>query len=152
MIAAVVVLGACSSSSHPKRPARASTTTATATSTTSVATSTSAPTTTRPSSVPGTTSTVSALAGPRIVSLTGPPTPVPCNAPTDVQLTWEVRGATVVTLRINGGAVFATYPNGRHTPLVPLACDGAAQTYQLTARAANGQSATRTLRLTERKS
>jgi hypothetical protein len=100
--------------------------------------------------VPATTSTVSALDGPRIVSLTGPPTPVPCYAPTDVQLDWEVRGATIVSLRINGGSVFATYANGRHSPLVPLACDGTTQTYQLTARAADGQSVNRTLRLTER--
>jgi hypothetical protein len=48
--------------------------------------------------------------------------------------------------------VFATYTNGRHSPLVPLACDGTAQTYELTARAADGQQVRRTLRLTERAS
>jgi hypothetical protein len=55
-----------------------------------------------------------------------------------------------VELRINGAAVFATYTDGRHDELVPLACDGTAQTYQFTARAADGQTATKTLRLTER--
>jgi hypothetical protein len=48
--------------------------------------------------------------------------------------------------------VFATYTSGRLSPLVPLECDGTAQTYQLSARAADGQTVTRTLRLTERAS
>jgi hypothetical protein len=83
--------------------------------------------------------------------LTGPPTPVRCNAPTQVELRWETRGANRVELRINGGPVFATYANGRHDELLPLACDGAPQTYQFTARAAGGRTATKTLRLTERR-
>jgi hypothetical protein len=81
--------------------------------------------------------------------LTGPPTPVPCNAPTSVELHWETRGAIRVELRVNGGTVLA-YTNGTHDELVPLACDGRPQTYRLTARAADGQTASKSLRLTER--
>jgi hypothetical protein len=69
-----------------------------------------------------------------------------------VELQWETRGATTVTLRIDGGPVFATYRNGRKDELVPLACDGKPHSYTLTARAAGGQVASRTLRLTERAS
>jgi hypothetical protein len=124
-IAGVVILSACSSnsSSHTTVPTGSSTSTAS----------------TRPRAT-----------GPRIVSLTGPPTPVPCNAPTQVELHWETGGANLVELRINGGTVFATYADGPHDELVPMACDGTAQTYEFTARAADGQTATKTLTLTER--
>jgi hypothetical protein len=124
-IAGVVILSACSSNS-PSRATAGSTSSATGTASTSRAT------------------------GPRIVSLTGPPTPVQCNAPTQVELHWETSGANRVELRINSGAVFATYADGPHDELVPLACEGTPQTYQFTARAADGQTATRTLTLTER--
>jgi hypothetical protein len=67
-----------------------------------------------------------------------------------VELHWETRGANRVELRIDGGAVFATYTDGRHDELVPLACAGTPQTYELTALAADGQRATKTLKLTER--
>ena len=67
-----------------------------------------------------------------------------------VELHWETRGASKVELRIDNGPVFATYADGRHDELLPLACDGTPQTYQLTALAADGQSASKTLRLTER--
>jgi hypothetical protein len=92
---------------------------------------------------------VSALGGPRIISLTGPPVPVQCNAPTDVELHWETLGAISVTLRIDGGPVFATYADGPNDKLVPLACDGKPHSYTLTARAADGRITTKTLRLTE---
>jgi len=86
----------------------------------------------------------------QILSLTGPPSPVICNAPTQVQLHWTTRGASKVQLRIDGGAVFATYPGGARDPLVPLDCDGETHSYALTARAANGDTATRSLALGER--
>jgi len=69
-----------------------------------------------------------------------------------VELRWETRGATTVTLHIDGGPVFATYGDGRNDELLPLACDGKPHSYTLTARAAGGQLTTRTLRLTERAS
>jgi hypothetical protein len=75
---------------------------------------------------------------------------VECNAPTSVELHWETQGAATVTLRIDAGPVFATYGDGSHDKLVPLACDGHAHTYTLVARAADGQTAVKTLTLTER--
>jgi hypothetical protein len=53
-------------------------------------------------------------------------------------------------LRINGGDVFASYPGGTSDKLVPLTCDGRTQTYELTARAADGSTATKTLTIEER--
>jgi hypothetical protein len=94
---------------------------------------------------------VSALGGPKIVTLTGPRTPVQCNAPTSVELHWDATGATSVTLRIDLDPVFATYGNGANDQLVPLACDGTPHVYTLTARAADGRTATKALRITERK-
>jgi hypothetical protein len=85
------------------------------------------------------------------VSLTGPPLPVQCNAPTSVALHWETRGATTVTLRIDAGPIFATYADGGADKLVPLACDGKAHRYLLSARAADGATSERTLTITERK-
>ena len=82
--------------------------------------------------------------------LTGPASPVTCSAPTQAQLHWTTRGATKVELRIDGGPVFSTYPDGKREPLVPLACDGKTHTYELTARAANGETATKSLAIAER--
>jgi len=67
-----------------------------------------------------------------------------------VELRWETRGASRVELRIDDGPVFATYGDGRHDELLPLACDGTPQNYQLTAIATDGQRASKTLKLTER--
>jgi hypothetical protein len=82
--------------------------------------------------------------------LTGPPLPVQCNAPTSVELHWTVRDAATVTLRIDAEPVFATYGGGSNDKLVPLACDGNAHRYTLTARAADGRTAKRSLTITER--
>jgi hypothetical protein len=54
-----------------------------------------------------------------------------------------------VTLRIDAGPVFATYPDGPNDKLVPLTCDGNAHRYTLTARTADGRTANRTLTITE---
>jgi hypothetical protein len=54
-------------------------------------------------------------------------------------------------LRINGGDVFATYPGGRGDHLVPLSCDGRAQTYELTVHGADGSTSTKTLTLEVRR-
>ena len=152
MIAGIVLLAACSSSgsgSGKSSPPSSSTSTSARTSTT-VKTTTSSSTTV-PASASSTSPPVSALSGPRFVSFTGPPTPVQCNAPTSVRLQWDVLNAQSVDLQINGDAVFATYSNGKHTELEPLACDGTAQVYKLTAHGTSGQTATKTLTLPERK-
>ena len=73
-----------------------------------------------------------------------------CNAPTSVELEWTTQGAASVTLRIDGGPVFAHYSDGAHSELAPLTCDGNPQTYLLTARAANGTTASKTITLAER--
>ncbi|MGO9875995.1 MAG: hypothetical protein ACLPVY_19635 [Acidimicrobiia bacterium] len=57
-----------------------------------------------------------------------------------------------MTLQINGGPVFASYPNGTRDELVPLACDGNPQTYVITARGRNGETVTKSLTITERES
>lgn len=93
---------------------------------------------------------MSALGGPHIIRLSGPALPVQCNAPTSVELHWETRDADSVTLRIDAEPIFATYGGGSNDKLVPLACDGNAHRYTLTARAADGRTATRSLTLTER--
>jgi hypothetical protein len=58
----------------------------------------------------------------------------------------------LVTLRIDGGPVFAKYSNGPHDVLAPLACDGNPQTYLITAHGVNGNNATKSLVLKERES
>jgi hypothetical protein len=89
-------------------------------------------------------------AAPRIESFTGPPSPVQCSAPTSVELHWETPVTATVELRIDGGDVFATYPGGKGDHLVPLECDGRAQTYELTVTGADGGTATKTLTIEER--
>jgi len=81
---------------------------------------------------------------------TGPRSPVPCSAPTSVELHWQTPVTATVDLRINGGDVFASYPGGQGDYLVPLTCDGRPQTYELTVHGAGGSTATRKLTLEER--
>jgi hypothetical protein len=88
---------------------------------------------------------------PRIASFTGPPSPVQCSAPTSVELHWETPVTATAELRIDGGDVFATYPGGRGDHLVPLVCDGRAQTYELTVTGADGTTATKALTIEERR-
>ena len=54
-----------------------------------------------------------------------------------------------MTLRIDAGPVFATYRDGANDKLVPLTCDGNTHRYTITARAADGRIARRTLTITE---
>jgi hypothetical protein len=75
---------------------------------------------------------------------------VVCNAPTQVELRWVTRHAKTVTLQIDGGPVFASYPDGTRDELVPLGCDGRPQIYALTARAPNGTVVTKLLTVSER--
>jgi hypothetical protein len=72
-----------------------------------------------------------------------------CNAPTSVRFAWDTRGAERVSLSINGAGVFATYTNGAHDELEPLACDGTPQVYTFVARSRDGQTVTKKLTLTE---
>ena len=149
-IAALVVLSACSSGRSSK-PAPSSTSGATSTTSTTATTTTTIVTPTTPTTLPPTSVPVSALGGPQILRLTGPATPVQCNAPTSVRLRWETRDATRVSLRIDAQPIFATYTNGSNDRLVPLACDGKAHTYTFTARANDGRTATKSLTITEHK-
>jgi len=61
-----------------------------------------------------------------------PPSPVSCNAPTQIELSWTSSGATKVTLSIDG-RVFATFGPGPQDHLEYFACDGRAHTYTLRA-------------------
>jgi hypothetical protein len=108
------------STSPTTRPARPSTTTAAAT---------------PPTSASSTTSTVH-ITDFRIT----PPSPVPCNAPTEIELRWTTSGATKVTLSIDGRA-FATYGPGPQDHLGYFACDGHPHTYTLRAQG-GGETAT----------
>jgi hypothetical protein len=83
--------------------------------------------------------------------LTGPPTPVQCNAPTSIELHWDTRDAKTVTLSIDSQSAFATYGNGAMDKLVPLACDGKSHTYTLIARTTDGTAAIKSLTITEHK-
>ncbi len=111
-----------------------------------------------PGSPPSTTAAPTSTTGrlpdlsgvPRITDFTGPPSPVQCSAPTSIELHWETPVTATVELRIDGGDVFATFPGGRGDHLVPLACDGRAQTYELTVTGAGGGTATKTLTIDER--
>ena len=148
-ISAVLGLTACSSSSHKGTPA-SSTTTATSAPTTTSASASSTSTSSAPTSAPTTTTAVTTPNGPRFASLSGPPQPVNCYAPTSVQVRWNTRNTAQVTLSIDGGPLFATYPGGVQNQMLPLACDGSTQRYTFTAHATDGRTATKTLTLTER--
>jgi hypothetical protein len=129
-LAALLALGlaACSSSGSGK-PARSEPT---------PSTTTAAPT--------STTGPLPDLSGaPRITGFGGPPSPVTCTAPTEIELHWATPVTATVELRINGGDVFASYPGGKGDHLVPLACDGTPQTYELTATGGDGSTASKTL-------
>jgi hypothetical protein len=135
---------------------------------------TSAPSTTRATTIPttgpttapahGTTSTIAAVpptsspggpapGGPAsTVHITDfritPPSPVSCNAPTELELQWATSGATAVTLSIDG-RVFAAYGPGPQDHLEPFACDGDPHTYTLGA-SAPGASTTASKTVTSR--
>jgi hypothetical protein len=145
VLAGTVLLSACSSDDDSSRPAPTSSTTSTSATTTTSSTTTTPSTTTVPPPPP----TTAPAPGPRIVSFTGPPLPVECNAPTSIELHWQTIGATTVTMRIDGGPVFATYADGTNDKLLPLACDGKPHTYTLTARDAAGRTATGKVVITE---
>jgi hypothetical protein len=63
-----------------------------------------------------------------------PSSPVQCNAPTEIELTWTTSGAVKVTLLIDG-RTFAAYGPGPQDHLEYFACDGRPHTYTLRAEA-----------------
>jgi hypothetical protein len=106
-----------------------------------VSTSTTTPTTvpeTTTTEAPETTTTeapTTTLPGP-IVAVDAPDA-VACNAPTDVELSWESENTERVDVFIDG-VLFSTHgPSG--TAFFPFACDGTAQTYVFTATAPDGR-------------
>jgi hypothetical protein len=130
---AILALTSCSTSTSKKDPG------------TSVGTST-------PSTAPAPVTTSGTGPAVRILALTGPKSPLLCNAPTQVELHWLTQNAKKVTLQINAGPVFASYANGARDELVPLACTGDPQTYLVTAHGVGGQTVTRSLTITEHES
>jgi len=151
MVAVMVVvplLGACSGSSAGTATATSSSTTP---STALTASSTTSSTTTTGSAAPDATTSTTGSSRPRIVAFTGPRAPVVCFArDSQVQLHWSTAGATRVTLRIDGGPVFATYRDGTHDELEPITCDGTKAVYTLTATGAAGPPATKSITIRER--
>ena len=133
LLAALLVLGACSSSGSSQATPTNNTTSPTGAS-------------------PSTTGPLPDLdPAPLIDAFRGPPSPVPCSAPTSIELHWETPVTATVELRIDGGDVIATYPGGRGDHLVSLACDGRAQTYELTVHGADGTTASKKLTIQERR-
>src|SRR5439155_11376196 len=111
---------------------------------TPTATSTRVPASTTPVAPAPTTSSSPASTSPtpttsvsnrvRITDFTvSPPSPVQCNAPTQIELKWTAPSTTSVELSIDG-AKFASYGGGPQDHLEYFACDGRAHTYVLTAK------------------
>jgi hypothetical protein len=120
-----------STSSRPNAPTTAAATTPT------TGTHGSTNTTAAPPSTGGAASTV------RITDFrSAPPSPVSCNAPTQIELSWTTSGATKVTLSLDG-RVFAMYGPGPQDHLEYFACDRRPHTYTLRAEG-GGQVATAT--------
>jgi hypothetical protein len=73
------------------------------------------------------------------------PSQVSCTTSTSIHLAWTTKGATSVTISIDGPGIYATYAaNGSAS--VPFACDGKSHTYLLTAKGPNGSvTSTRTV-------
>jgi hypothetical protein len=134
LVSCVAVLAACSSGKSKGSSATTSTSTST-TSTTASSTSTSAGGATTTSTAASATTTSGGAGSVRISGFSGPNEPLQCNAPTSAQFSWTTVGATTVEMHIDGSGVFATYPNGARTELLPVTCDGGTHTYQLVAKA-----------------
>lgn len=147
---AAVLLAACSSSTK-----KSSDTTTTTTSTAPATTTTSLPSATTSTEATGSTTTIHATNNSVKInsfSTVGASNPDECNAPTEVELKWSTSGATKVTLSIDGPGIFSSFPPGSHDGLFPLACDGNTHSYMLTATAADGSTATKTISVSTMKS
>jgi ABC-type transport system substrate-binding protein len=139
----VIALAGCSNDTKRNLPAPKTTTVAPGP--TGATTSTSSTTTTFDPSIT-TASTTASTGGVRISRLTGPDSPVECNAPTMVEISWETRRATTVQILIDGLPA-GDYKNGRHKELLPLPCDNAEHEFTVVA-SADGTTLRRHLRVT----
>jgi hypothetical protein len=129
----VFVLAGCSSG-HKSSPPTTTSSSSTSTSgpPTTTETSSSAASST-PTTSPATTTT-NPSGSVRISNFTvSPPSPVSCNAPTEIELKWTASLATSVDLAIDG-THFASYKGGAQDHLEYFACDGKSHTYVLAAR------------------
>jgi hypothetical protein len=127
MIGLVVLVAACSSDKKSEPP---TSTTASLATTTTKTTGGSVAGTAPASTTPTTTASSGSI---RVTGLTGPSSPVTCNAQTQlIELSWTTSGASKVELRIDNGDPYH-YSNGSHTEMLPLTCDGKSHTYKLTA-------------------
>ena len=132
---AAVALVGCSSSKHATPPA-STTTEPSSTSTTTGSTSTSASTSSTTAASPTTTTATvpTTLDRAAVTGLTSSPaSPVSCNAPTMIQLSWQSVLLNSVDLSIDG-TFFASYGGGPQSHLEYLACDGKAHTYKVAAK------------------
>jgi hypothetical protein len=148
LVIGLVVLVAACSSDKKSEPTTSTTTSLATTTTTATTTRTSVPGTTAGTTTP--TTTGSSGSSIRVTGLTGPSSPVTCNAETQlIELSWTTSGASNVELRIDNGAPY-TYSNGAHTEMLPLKCDGKSHTYKLTATGP-GTSASQSITLQTKK-
>ena len=131
----ILALAGCSSG-HKQGGSTTSTTSSTLapTTTTSVEpASTTAPTTTSttvPAGPTTTTPVTTKVFGDFEIS---PASPVSCNAPTSIELSWTALGVSAVALSIDGQP-FATFGGGHQDHLEYFACDGKKHTYTLSAK------------------
>jgi hypothetical protein len=140
----VFLAAACGSDKKDSEPP-------TTTVSTSTSSSTVAPATTTTTSAPASTTTTTAAAATVVIeSLTGPPNPVACDAPTMEELDWKTRGATKVEL-FAGTQRLGQYPGGAGSEIVPLKCDGSSRTYTLKATKGS-ETVQRTITLTTKPS
>lgn len=146
-LGAVVLVFLAAACGNDKKHTEPSTTTVS----TSTSSTTAAPASTTTTAAPASTTTTTAVAATVVIeSLTGPPNPVACNAPTMEELDWKTRGATTVELFV-GNQRLGQYPGGAGRQIVPLKCDGSSRTYTLKATK-GGETAQRTITLTTKPS
>lgn len=133
-IPALLGLAGCSTSNKATVPP------ATTTSTSTTSTSTTVTGTTVTTTPPATATTVGGGPTTTIKGLTvfttftiAPPSPVPCNAPTMIELKWTANGTSAVALSIDGVQA-ARFGGGAQDHLQYFACDGRNHTYTLTAK------------------
>jgi hypothetical protein len=144
VIGLLVLVAACSSDKKSLPPTSTTTSLATTTTTAGGSVPSTAPATTTPTTSGSTGSNI------HVTGLTGPSSPVTCNAQTQqIEMSWTTSGATNVELRIDDGAPYH-YSNGSHTEILPLTCDGKSHTYKLTATGP-GTSASQSLILETKK-
>jgi hypothetical protein len=130
MIGLVLLVAACSSDKKSEPPTSTTTSLATTTTTTTAG---SVPATPPASTTPTTTAGSGTGSNIHVTGLTGPSSPVTCNAQTQlIELSWTTSGASKVELRIDNGDPYQ-YSNGSHTEMLPLTCDGKSHIYRLTA-------------------